>query len=116
MVEDEAAILELGQCMLVALGYTVLSASVPSQALQIVANHPAPIHLLFTDVVMPEMNGRDLAAKIHELRPGLKTLFMSGYTPEVVVHRGVIDAGVHFLQKPYSMHDLAISVRSALQG
>ena len=68
-----------------------------------------------TDVVMPEMNGRDLAKSIRDIKPGLKCLFMSGYTADVIAHRGVLDEGVYFLQKPFSMKDLASKVRQALE-
>jgi len=67
-----------------------------------------------TDVVMPEMNGRDLAGRILSAYPNLNLLFMSGYTANVIAHHGVLDEGVHFIQKPFSMHDLAAKVREAL--
>ncbi len=67
-----------------------------------------------TDVIMPEMNGRELAKQVLSLYPDLKRLFMSGYTANVIAHRGVLEEGVHFLQKPFSMNDLAVRVRAAL--
>ena len=76
--------------------------------------HPGDIHLLVTDVVMPEMNGRDLARKILSLYPGIKRLFMSGYTADVIVHQGVLDEGVHFISKPFSVKGLADKVRETL--
>ena len=70
--------------------------------------------MLITDVVMPEMNGRDLAKLLSEIKPGLKCLFTSGYTANVIAHQSILDEGVHFLQKPFSMKDLATKVRKAL--
>ena len=101
--------------MLERLGYTVLTAGTPGEALRQAEAHAAEIQLLITDVVMPEMNGRDLAKLISDIKPGLKCLFTSGYTANVIAHHGVLDEGVHFLQKPFSMKDLASKVREALE-
>ena len=98
------------------LGYTVLAASTPGEAIRLAEAHAGEIHLLMTDVVMPEMNGRDLARRLLSLRPRLKCLFMSGYTADVIAHHGVLDEGVHFIQKPFSVEDLAAKVRDALQA
>lgn len=76
--------------------------------------HPSGIHLLITDVVMPEMTGRDLAHQLQTLYPDIKTLFMSGYTANVIAHRGVLEEGVNFLQKPFSIKDLGFKVRDIL--
>lgn len=114
IVEDEILILELTKRMLEDLGYTVLTAQNPNQALRLVGEHPSGIDLLITDVVMPEMNGKELARQLSALCVGLKTLFMSGYTADVIVHRGVLDKGVHFLQKPFSVKMLAAKVREIL--
>lgn len=116
LVEDEPMVLKMGRNMLEALGYTVLTTVSPVQALKLAEEHAQEIHLLMTDVVMPEMNGRDLAAKLKSLCPGIKTLFMSGYTANVIAHHGVLEKGVHFMQKPFSMKDLADKVREALSG
>ena len=116
MVEDEVGILNMGKMMLERLGYKVLTASTTSEALRQVEAHGPEIRLLITDVVMPEMNGRELAERIKILKPGLKCLFMSGYTSNVIAHRGVLDRGVHFLQKPFSLKDLAVKARQALEG
>lgn len=111
LVEDEPMILEMTTKMLKKLGYRVLPASTPGEAISLVQNHAVAINLLMTDVVMPEMNGRDLAKNILSLYPDLKRLFMSGYTADVIAHHGVLDEGVHFLQKPFSMSDLAAKIR-----
>ncbi|MEE4362864.1 MAG: ATP-binding protein [Desulfotignum sp.] len=114
IVEDEATILEMLESMLESLGYTPLSADTPGRAIQIAREHTAPIHLLMTDVVMPEMNGRHLAEKMADICPQLKIVFMSGYTANVIAHQGVLHEDVHFLQKPFSMEDLAKKIRKVL--
>ena len=115
LVEDEAAILKVGKAMLEKLGYTVVTAGTPAEALHQTDAHAAKIRLLITDVIMPGMNGRELAQKIHEINPGLKCLFTSGYTADVIAHHGVLDEGVQFIQKPFSLKDLASKVRQALE-
>ncbi|MDS4027969.1 MAG: GAF domain-containing protein [Candidatus Contendobacter sp.] len=114
LVEDEEALLKLSAQLLGRLGYTVLAAGGPNQALQLAASHPGVIHLLLTDVIMPDMSGRDLWQRLSALRSDLKCLFMSGYTANVIAHHGVLDEGVHFLQKPFSREALAAKVREAL--
>jgi PAS domain S-box-containing protein len=115
LVEDEAVILNVSKAMLEELGYRVLTAATPGEALRQAKVNAAGMRLLITDVVMPEMNGRDLAKMIREIKPGLKCLFTSGYTADVIAHHGVLDDEVCFLQKPYSMQDLASTVRRALE-
>ncbi|MCU0807701.1 MAG: response regulator, partial [Candidatus Contendobacter sp.] len=115
LVEDEPAILAVGAKILERQGYTVLAAASPDQAVRLAREHAGDIHLLITDVVMPRMNGRDLARNLLERYPDLKCLFMSGYTANVIAHHGVLDAGVHFIQKPFSIRDLAAKVRMALE-
>jgi PAS domain S-box-containing protein len=114
LVEDEPSIRKMGQIMLERLGYQVLAAGTPRQAMTLAKEHSGEIHLLITDVVMPEMNGRDLATHMHLLYPDVKILFMSGYTADVIAHRGVLEDGVNFIQKPFSMKDLGFKVREAL--
>jgi PAS domain S-box-containing protein len=116
VVEDEPAILTLTTAMLRHLGYTVIAAVTPSEARRLASEHTGEIHLLLTDVVMPEMNGRALARNLQSLRPHLKCLFMSGYTADIIAHRGVLDSGVHFLQKPFNRSNLATKVRQVLDG
>ena len=114
VVEDEPAILALTKTMLERLGYQVLVASSPGQAIQVAAEYTGQIHLLMTDVVMPEMNGRDLASQLSSTFPALKKLYMSGYTANVIAHHGVLYEGVIFIQKPFSKSDLARRIRAAL--
>ncbi|MCX5869954.1 MAG: GAF domain-containing protein [Deltaproteobacteria bacterium] len=114
LVEDEPTILHMTTIMLEGLGYTVLAASTPDMAIRLAREHIGEISLLMTDVVMPEINGRDLAEKLLSLDPHLKSLFMSGYTADIIAHHGILDERAHFLQKPFSTNDLAIKVREAL--
>ena len=114
IVEDEAAIMELGKIILEELGYRVIQAPVPTEALRLAREHRNDLQLLITDVIMPEMNGRQLADRIKDYCPRLKTLFMSGYTANVIARRGVIEEGVCFMAKPFSKSDIAFKVREAL--
>ena len=116
LVEDEPSILKLGKAVLDRYGYTVLSARTPEDALALAEQHPEPIHLLITDIVMPQMNGRELMKKITVSRPEIKTLYMSGYTADVIEHHGVLEKGIHFLQKPFSVKTIAAKVREVLDG
>jgi len=116
IVEDEPAILAIARRVLERLGCTVLTANTPAEAIRLAGAHASEIHLLMTDVVMPEMNGQDLAKRLLSLHPKLKCLFMSGYTANIIAHHGVLDQGVHFIQKPFSMGDLAAKVRSVLDS
>lgn len=113
--EDEPAILEMTTMMLQHLGYTVLKAGTPGEAIRIAQKHRGKIHLLVTDVVMPDMNGRELARRLRTLYPNLRCLFTSGYTANVIAHHGVLDKDVHFIQKPFSITSLAAKVREALE-
>jgi len=115
-VEDEPAILKLASVLLEKQGYTVLLASTPGEAIRLAQEHAGEIHLLMTDVIMPEMNGRALARNLLSFYPNLKRLFMSGYTADVIAHHGVLDDGVYFIQKPFSTKDLAAKVREALDS
>ncbi len=116
LVEDEPAILEMTTTMLGRLGYTVVAASTAGEAIRLAHENSGRIDLLMTDVVMPEMNGRDLAGNLLNCYPGLKRLFMSGYTANVIAHHGVLDEGVHFIQKPFSKKELGVKLREALEG
>jgi PAS domain S-box-containing protein len=114
IVEDEPAILKLSQTILRGLGYSVMAARTPGEALRLAAAHAGVIDLLVTDVIMPEMNGRELADQLVAASPGLRCLFVSGYTADVIAHRGILHKGVHFLQKPFSRVDFAAKVREVL--
>ena len=114
VVEDEPSVLKLADRMLTGMGYTVLAAPGPAAALELAQRHTGPIDLLITDVVMPEMSGRDLAEKLESMHPGLRVLYMSGYTANVIAHRGILDKGVQFIQKPFNKRSLAKKVREAM--
>jgi len=114
VVEDEDDILDMLKAMLKSLNYNILAADSPSRAMTLAQSHNSRIHMVITDVVMPEMSGRDLAGKLSALYPDIKILFMSGYTANVIAHQGVLDEGVHFLQKPFSMDNLAEKLREVL--
>jgi PAS domain S-box-containing protein len=114
LVEDEPMLLDIERNMLERLGYKVLTALGPVKALEILNCHEAQIDLLITDVVMPEMNGRDLWEKASALRPSMKCLFTSGYTANVVARHGVLKEGVNFIQKPMTISELDKKIRKAL--
>ena len=114
LVEDEPAILRMGKSILERQGYTVFSAGTPTEALQLAAACPTPIHLLITDVLMPEMNGRDLAAKILASHPDLRILFMSGHTSDILAEDGALNRSIHFLQKPFTLRSLVTTTAEAL--
>jgi len=114
VVEDETSILELTRTTLDDLGYHILAAGSPEEAFRLAEEHDGPIDLLITDVVMPGMNGKELAVRLRSVYPELEQLFMSGYTANVIVDHGVLDHGVQFLQKPFSISTLAAKVRAVL--
>jgi DNA-binding NtrC family response regulator len=116
VVEDEPAVLKLVATILQKNGYNVLEATDPGQAVRIAREHGARIDLLLTDVIMPEMNGKELYSQIVNLRPQIKVIFMSGYTDNVIAHHGVLDEGLHFLQKPFSIGALARTVVGVLDA
>jgi CheY-like chemotaxis protein len=116
VVEDDPAVLKLTVRMLEELGYTVLAAQSPGEAIRLAGDCAVEIHVMMTDVIMPGMNGPDLAMALVALSPQLKCLFVSGYTADVITHRGVLKEGVHFLQKPFAIGDLAAKVREVLDG
>ncbi len=116
LVEDESAVLTMSTESLQRLGYVVLPAATPADALAIAAEHSAVIDLLITDVIMPEINGRQLAEQISALRPTIKRIFMSGYPADIVSQRALFEDGEHFLAKPFTLHQLATTVRRALDA
>jgi len=114
LVEDEAALRSLAQEILRDQGYKVIAAGSGAEALDLARSHPAPIDLLVTDVVMPGMDGRELADRLGPVHPETRCLFMSGYTDDAVVRRGVREEGMPFLQKPFTIDALALKVREVL--
>ncbi len=116
LVEDEEQILALAREILERYGFTVLEARTPGEACLLAEKHPGVIHLLLTDVVMPGMNGRELYERIVRIKPGIRVLFMSGYTADIIAHRGVVDEGIEFIQKPFSVSALAAKVRAVLDA
>jgi two-component system, cell cycle sensor histidine kinase and response regulator CckA len=114
LVEDEAPVREVTTVQLDSLGYRVLSCPTGEAALATVQAHAGPVHLLLSDLVLPGMNGRELARRLAEARPGLKVLFTSGYGEDVAARQGALDPGAHFLEKPYTLAALARRVRESL--
>jgi len=116
LVEDEANLRYLARQYLEKQGYKVIEAADGAVAMQIAVAHEKVIHLLLTDVIMPGMNGRELAQRIAEIRPNVKILYMSGYTENVIGHNGMLDAGIRLLQKPFNLRDLKSMVREVLDA
>ena len=114
IVDDEESLLRSGVLILKSLGYHVLSAKEPREAIRISEEYPSKIDLLLTDVVMPKLSGRDLQKKLQIQRPSMKSIFMSGYTANVIAHHGVLEEGINFLQKPFTRAALAAKIREAL--
>ncbi len=114
LVEDEKSVRVTCDAFLNSLGYKAMVAETPGEALKKTNQHPDDIHVLLTDVVMPGMDGRQLAQRISALKPGVKVLFMSGYTADVIAQRGVLDEGIQYLPKPFTRDDLARKLREVL--
>jgi len=114
LVEDEEMVRELVRQLLVQQGYTVLTASGGAEALTLCQRHPGPIHLLLTDVVMPQMSGRELSIFLASIRPEARVLYMSGYTDDAIVHHGVLEPGTAFIQKPFTPEALEAMIRKVL--
>ncbi len=114
LVEDDPSVLALTERLLKRLGYIVLAAATPGKALELASIHADELGLVITDVVMPEMDGRALFKRLADLRPGLKCLFMSGYSADIIAHRQVFPEDVSFLEKPFTRGALAVKVREAL--
>ncbi|MCA9556858.1 MAG: response regulator, partial [Myxococcales bacterium] len=116
LVEDQAEVREVARQVLRRYGYHVLVASNAGEALLHCERHPLPIQVLLTDVVMPQMNGRDLALRLAPLRPDMRVIYMSGYTDNGVVEHALLEPGVAFVQKPIVPEQLARKVRAVLDG
>lgn len=116
LVEDDEMVRNLVRQVLSREGYVVLEAGSGANALNLLQEHTESIHLLITDIVMPEMNGWELAQRVAQLRPEVKTLFVSGYTEGALLHQGLTDKSVNFIQKPFSPQALALKVREALDN
>jgi nitrogen-specific signal transduction histidine kinase/CheY-like chemotaxis protein len=116
LVEDEPMVRELARDILESLGYRVLACGSPAQAIELCEGYAGEIDLLLTDVIMPGMNGRDLHLRLSPGRPNMRTLFMSGYADHAIVHRGVLAAGMAFIQKPFTPEALAARTRAVLDG
>ena len=116
LVEDTASVRVVTRQVLERYGYTILEAPDGKTALQLAAKHHGPIHLLLTDVVMPGVSGRQLADQLVRLRPDMRVLYTSGYTDEAIVHHGVLEPGIAYLQKPFTPDGLARKVREVLDA
>jgi len=116
LVEDEQAILDMTTIFLVRQGYKVLQAGTPEKAIRLAREYPGDLDLLVTDVVLPEMDGMELAGKLAPLHPKLRHLFMSGYPAGIIAHHGLLKEGLHFIHKPFALADLAAKVREVLDG
>jgi CheY-like chemotaxis protein len=116
VVDDDAGTRNVVCKVLRANGYNVLEASAGDNAIDRVKQHEGPIHLLITDVIMPAMNGRELSERVRVLRPATRVLFMSGYTDDLILHHGVLDAGIAFLNKPFTPRQLLRKVRDVLDA
>jgi len=116
LVEDDAMVLQIAKGMLESMGFTVTAVNAPADAIAIYKNHNTSFDLVVTDVIMPAMSGKDLRNKLNEIKPDTKLLFMSGYTADVIAHHGVLEKGVHFLQKPFTLKSLAGKVVEALSA
>lgn len=115
LVEDEGLILKMTQEMLRRFGYSVVTAQSPGEAIRIMENYMGTVDLLITDIIMPEMNGEELSRRLLMYQPGMKCLFMSGYSADAISRQGVLLEGVHLLQKPFSRKELGRAVRDLLQ-
>jgi CheY-like chemotaxis protein len=114
LVEDDQGVREMATKMLTRLGYQIVPVATPTEAMHFIESGGQSIDLLLTDVVMPGMNGKELADLLARRLPNLKILFMSGYTPNVVAHRGVLSEGVNFIQKPFSRTEMGRKIRQVL--
>ena len=116
LLEDNEGVRDLTQWLLEEQGYVVLCAADAREAQRLFDAHQGPVHMLLTDVVIPDLNGKTVAENLRAVEPGLKVLFMSGYTDDAIQHLGVLDEDVAFIRKPFSPSELAEKVRAVLDG
>jgi CheY-like chemotaxis protein len=114
VVEDERSLRDLICEDLEELGYTVHAAASPAEALGLAATHGHRLDLVLTDVILPQMNGRELVARLSSDHPTIAAVYVSGYTADVIARHGVLEPGVHFVQKPFGANELAVRIRDAL--
>lgn len=114
VVEDDEMVRRMAQTLLEREGYAVISASGIEECTQKLADHNGPVHLILTDVVMPDMNGKDVVETLSKTYPDVKALFMSGYTDNVIAHHGILDKGIHYIQKPFTVKALSSKIREVL--
>jgi len=114
IVEDDKEVRKLAVRILTRQGYSVLDGSYGDEAFDVCRQHKGPIHLLLTDVVMPGLDGRALSESLSKLHPEMKVLYMSGYTEDTVIHRGVMEKGMNYIQKPFTVSGLINKVREVL--
>ncbi|WP_339676522.1 response regulator [uncultured Gimesia sp.] len=115
LIDDEAMLAHTTRDILASLGYQVITSTTPREAIQAAQNYQGTIDLLISDVVMPEMNGRDLYHTLKIIRPELKVLYISGYTVNIIADHGVVKDGIPFLRKPFSRHQLAVKARQVIE-
>ena len=115
LAEDDATIRRMIQLTMESEGYTILAATDGQEAIEISSSYEGDIHLLLTDVIMPKMNGQELANTMLQSRPEMEVIFMSGYTDDAISHHGVLEPGVHFIQKPITPSILAKKLREVLK-
>lgn len=115
LAEDDPALLDITRALIEELNYSVLAADTPDLAISYAEGYDGDIRLLVTDIIMPQMNGHELSDRIAAIRPGIKLLFMSGYTADVIARHGIIHEGISFIQKPFSLRDIAFKIKEALE-
>jgi len=115
LVEDDDSVREMIKTFLEPAGYNILQAQNGFDALETSKTYEGEIHLLLTDVIMPKMNGQEVADELKKTRPEMQIIFMSGYTDDVIAHHGVLEAGVNFIQKPVTLSRLAKKLREVLR-
>jgi len=116
VVEDNKSVLKMTRKILKKYGYNVLAVQDGDEAVRVGEQYEPPIHLMVTDVIMPKMSGREVARRMEHMRPGMKVLYMSGYTDNAVVHHGILDEDLRYIQKPFTPEDLAFKVREAIDN